>query len=104
MQTGMPGIKLSRGTGDSLAAVSMVMPDDEVLLGSENGKIVRLQASAIEVRLCVCFCLPVCLFALCFDAFLAFLSLDLIRVSDDLLSTALRHSDQSTETHNSDCP
>jgi len=51
VQAGDRGIKLSQaGTDkDTLAAVAMVMPEDEVLLGSERGKIVRLQASSIEV-------------------------------------------------------
>lgn len=53
LQVGMQGIKLNTkasGGEDSLAAVSMVMPEDEVLLGSERGKIVRLVARDIEVR------------------------------------------------------
>jgi hypothetical protein len=51
LQVGMPVNIGSRGSYaiDKLAAVSMVLPDDEVLLGSERGKIVRLLASAIEV-------------------------------------------------------
>ncbi|KAF5833451.1 DNA gyrase, A subunit [Dunaliella salina] len=44
-------IKLNtKGTaGDSLAAVGLVSPDDEVLLGSVRGKIMRLQANSVEV-------------------------------------------------------
>eukprot|EP00967_Tisochrysis_lutea_P099072 scaffold146908_cov14-Tisochrysis_lutea.AAC.1 len=40
----------ARGTeGDTLAALALVNPNDEVLLGSVRGKIMRLQASSVEV-------------------------------------------------------
>lgn len=48
-QMGMVAIKMTQRSGDELAAVRLVLPGDEVVLGSERGRMARIPCDSVRV-------------------------------------------------------